>query len=285
MAGVGDFSLAPHVALAETRHGPLFVLKSDNIVGRSLLTYGEWTESEIVLLRQLVRHQDCVVDIGANVGSHTVALAKAVAPGGCVMAFEPQPRVFHLLGANTIINGLTNVRLFLAACAAEPGSLWFPELDYSQTRNVGAFNIEDMRGAEQKYQATGHRIGQHVPIVTLDDVYDLPALRLIKVDVEGLELGVLKGAEKTIRRFRPALYVENENPENSEPLLRAIIDLGYVAYWHIVPLFPPDNYRRNTTNVFSNITCINNLCLPTEAGLAMQGFEKVVDPSRHPRGK
>lgn len=283
-AMTGQLSLAPHIALAETGHGPLFVLKSDNTIGRSLLTYGEWTEGEIASLRQLLRQNDCVVDIGANVGAHTVAFAKSVAPGGCIVAFEPQPRVFHLLCANTTINGLGNVRLFPAACAAEPGSLWFPELDYTRESNVGAFTLDNARGVEQRMvQATGQRIGQQVPIVTLDDTYDLPALRLLKIDVEGMELDVLKGAEKTIRRLRPALYIENEKPERSEPLLRAIMDLGYVAYWHIVPLFRPDNFRRNPTNIFSGIVCINNLCFPAEAALAMQGFEKVADPSQHPR--
>jgi FkbM family methyltransferase len=286
MNGLKDFSLAPHVALADTRHGPLFVLKSDNTIGRSLLAYGEWTEDEIRVLRRLLRHQDCIVDIGANIGSHTVAFAKAVAPGGCVMAFEPHPRVFHLLSANTTINGLNNVRLYPAACAAEPGSLWFPELDYNVETNFGAFGVGDVRGIQQSIdQGSRQRVGQQVPIVTLDDVYDLPALRLLKIDVEGGEIDVLKGAEKTIRRLRPALYVENENPDRSERLLRAIADLGYAAYWHVVPLFDPDNFRRNPTNLFSGIACVNNLCLPEEAGLAMQGFEKVMDMNMHPRRK
>jgi FkbM family methyltransferase len=279
MTGLNDLALAPHIALAETRHGPLFVLKSDNTIGRSLISYGEWTEAEISVLRQLVRPRDCIVDIGANVGVHTVAFAKAVAPGGYVVAFEPQPRVFHLLSANVTINGLSNVRLFPAACAAQPGSLWFPELDYTREANFGAFKLDDARAVRGK---TVQPIGQQVPILTLDDAYDLPTLRLLKIDVEGMELDVLKGAEKTIRRCRPALYVENEKPDLSEPLLRAIIDLGYVAYWHIVPLFSPDNFRRNPTNVFADIVCINNLCFPAEAGPpSMEG--KVVDPSRHPR--
>jgi hypothetical protein len=46
------FTLAADVALAATRHGPLFVLKSDNTIGRSLLAYGEWTESEIAVMLQ-----------------------------------------------------------------------------------------------------------------------------------------------------------------------------------------------------------------------------------------
>lgn len=283
---MADLGLAPHIALAETRHGPLFVLKTDNTIGRSLLTYGEWTEGEIGILRQLLRPRDCIVDIGANVGYHTVAFAKAIAPGGCVVAFEPQPRVFHLLCANTTINGLANVRLFPAACGAEAGSLWFPELDYTREANVGAFSLENARGIEQEMvKSTGQRIGQQVPIVTLDETYDLPALRLLKIDVEGMELDVLRGAEKTIRRFRPALYIENESPERSEPLLRAIFDLDYVAYWHIVPLFVPANFRGNATNIFSGIVCINNLCFPAEMTLSMQGFEKVVDPAMHPRRK
>ncbi len=100
-----------------------------------------------------------------------------------------------------------------------------------------------------------------------------------------MELDVLKGCRKTIRRF-PArsLYIENEAPDLSRPLLQAILDLGYVAYWHIVPLFVPANFRGNATNLFSGIVCISNLYFPAEIGaVSMQGFLKVVDPGQHPR--
>jgi len=280
-----NLNLAPHVALANTRYGPFFVLKSDDTVGRSLLTYGEWNEGEFHVLRQILRQQDCVVDILANVGSHTVALTKTIAPGGCVMAFEPHPRVFQLLCANTAINGLSNVRLYPAACAAEPGVLWFPELDYRQAMNYSAISVSGMRTSQHPIQLPKTNNGQPVPIVTLDNVYDLPALRLIKIDVEGMEIEVLNGAERTIRRHRPILYVENEIPKLSEPLLRTILDLDYVIYWHIVPLFNPDNFRRHPANIFSNIACVNNICVPKEANLTMEGFTKILDVTLHPRRK
>jgi FkbM family methyltransferase len=93
------------------------------------------------------------------------------------MAFEPHPKLFQLLCANTAVNGLSNVRLYPAACAAEPGTLWFPELDYSREMNYDAFRVEEFRTSHQSVDQLpeGH-IAQPVPIVALDDVYDLPAL-------------------------------------------------------------------------------------------------------------
>jgi|SRR5665213_239754 len=278
--GPTNFTLAPDIAQADTRHGPLFVLKSDNTIGRSLLTYGEWTEGEIGVLRQALRPNDCIVDVGANIGSHTIALAKAVLPGGCIMAFEPHPKVFQLLSANVVVNGLSNVRLYPNACGAEAGMLWFPDLDYSLETNYGALQVSELRSLHHSIKK---QVSQPVPIVILDDVYDLPALRLVKIDVEGMEVDFLKGAERTIRRFRPMLYIENEYPQSSEQLLCALRDLDYIAYWHVVPLFNPDNFRRATENVFSDIACINNVCVPKELGLEVTGFQKVTDLNQHPR--
>jgi len=271
--------------LVEARHGRFFVVNADTVIGRSLQAYGEWTEDEIGVLQQMVRPNDCVVDVGANIGCHTIPLAKAVGPGGVVVAFEPLPRIFQLLATNVTINGVTNARLYSAACGASADIFWFPELDYRSDANYGSFSINGTAAALHRSIGTAPkgRIAQPVPIFALDDVFDRASLRAIKIDVEGMEIDVLRGAARTIGRFRPLLYVENEHPESSEPLLRMISDLDYVAYWHVVPIFRPDNFRNNPENLFGNIICVNNLCIPREVNAAMNGFRKVLDVSEHPR--
>ena len=196
------------------------------------------------------------------------------------MAFEPHPKVFQLLCANVVVNGAANVRCFPAACGAQPGGFQFPELDYASERNFGAVVLSEL---EAYRQANKIKMSQPVPIVTLDEIFDLPSLRLVKIDAEGMEFDVLKGAERTIRRFRPVRYIENEKPEESERLLRAVLDLDYVIYWHVVPLFNPGNFRGSAINVFPNIACINNICLPSEGDFKMHGLEEVTDASLHPR--
>jgi FkbM family methyltransferase len=280
---ISDLTLAPNVRLVEGRHGRFFVLASDTFISRSLIAYGEWTESEFELMHQVLQPNHHVVDIGANIGSHTVPFAKTVSQGGLVLAFEPQPRIFQLLAANVTINGLTNVRLFPAGCSAQPGVIRVPEIDYRPDNNYGGMKLDSFRSTKVVDASKPRTLGQPVQLLPLDDVYDLNQLQLIKIDVEGMELDVLRGAERAIRRFRPILYVENEFAESSEPLLRHLFDLDYILYWHTVLLFSSRNFRSNPENIFSKIMCVNVLCIPRESKSEIRGMKKVVDATEHPR--
>jgi hypothetical protein len=101
----------------------------------------------------------------------------------------------------------------------------------------------------------------------IDDL-GLAGCRLLKVDVEGMELSVLKGARELILRAKPVLYVENDRPQLSEALIRYIDSLGYECFWHWPPLFNPDNFFKNSENVFANIVSKNMICLPKGVGVA-----------------
>src|SRR5690606_28828206 len=95
--------------LRQCRHGPMLFNKRDLYVGRSLATYGEFSEAEIGLFRQILRPGGVVVEAGANIGAHTVPLARMVGESGAVVAFEPQRLQFQLLCANLALNGMINV--------------------------------------------------------------------------------------------------------------------------------------------------------------------------------
>jgi FkbM family methyltransferase len=279
-------TLAPHLRLVQARHGHFFVMSNDTYVGRSLIAYGQWTENEIDVIRRFLQPNHNVIDVGANIGSHTIPLAKTVSKGGQVSAFEVQPRIFQLLAANVTINGLTNVRLFAAGCSDQPGTMRFPSLDYDADNNYGGLKIsaiEALAAAASERQPL--RGTQPVPLLRLDDAYDLDRLALIKIDVEGMELAVLRGAERIVRRLRPVLYVENEFADLSEALLRYLSDLDYDVYWHPAPLFDPRNFRGNAKNLFPNIVCINVLCIPREQKRSIKGLKPVTDPAEHPRRK
>ena len=263
-----------HTAL--TRHGHFFVLENDSYISRSLLTYGEWTEDETELLAQVLRPGDTVIDAGANIGALTVPFARAVGPAGSVCAFEPQPGIFRLLAANTVINGLANVRLFHAACGAAAGALTLDEHDFAAPANYGALSLEHLSSGTATLRRS-------VPVLTLDAAFQGDALRLIKIDVEGAETSVLRGAAALIARFRPALYVENEFPERSPELLAAVQSLGYDAYWHLARLFRPDNFRGEAENIFGDIVCVNMICFPAEHDVPVVGLAKVSGLTGHPR--
>jgi hypothetical protein len=118
--------------------------------------------------------------------------------------------------------------------------------------------------------------GQQVPLVRLDDLR-LMRCNFLKVDVEGMELSVLQGGADMIRRLRPVIYVENDRPHLSGPLVKFIDSLGYDAYWHRPKLFNPNNFFGNRENVFGNIASINMLCAPK--GTPVDGFAKVEVPT------
>ena len=98
-------------------------------------------------------------------------------------------------------------------------------------------------------------------MVTLDSLA-LPRLRLMKVDVEGMEADVLTGARATIERLKPAVYVENDRAEHSRRLISLLFDIGYRLWWHITPLFNPNNFFRHQQDIFGNVVSFNMIGFP-----------------------
>ena len=87
------------------------------------------------------------------------------------------------------------------------------------------------------------------------------SVRLIKFDVQGQELNVIIGSEKLINEYKPILYLENDNIENSKKLIDKIKSLGYIMFWHLPALFNPNNFLKNSKNIFSNIISCNMFCV------------------------
>src|SRR5947199_9441604 len=115
--------------LKDCRHGRMLYNVNDAYVGRSLDLYGEYCEGEIELFKQLVRPGDVVIEVGANIGAHTVWLARATSPGGAVIAFEPQRLAFQTLCANLALNDIVNALAYQQACGRKPGYIFVPVLD------------------------------------------------------------------------------------------------------------------------------------------------------------
>src|SRR3954467_8777217 len=94
------------VRLRRCRHGVMAFLKADQVIGRSLDLYGEFAEDENAVMLPLVGPGDTMVDVGANVGTVTLALANRVGPTGMIHAFEPQRVIHQLLATSLTLNGL-----------------------------------------------------------------------------------------------------------------------------------------------------------------------------------
>jgi FkbM family methyltransferase len=263
-------------AMLRGRYGYMVYNKNDVYIGRAIEKYGEFSEGEVEVFRQLVGAGDGVIEVGANLGTHTLAFSRMVGREGRVYAFEPQRIVFQTLAANLAVNSVVNVECFQVAVSDKPGSLKLPDIDYTVEGNFGAVEIE-------RYQA-----GIKVPIVTLDDFLDLPPnrkIKFIKIDVEGMEQGVIRGAEKLISAHAPFLYVENDRLEKSPALITQIRDLGYKLYWHLPPLYNPKNMAGDVENIYPNVVSVNMLCVPNAQQIAMNGFVEVAGADDHPFAK
>ncbi|MGQ0661988.1 MAG: FkbM family methyltransferase [Pseudomonadota bacterium] len=254
-----------HIRLRQCRHGAMLYHSTDRYIGRSFDRYGEFSEGEIDLFRQVVKPGQVVLDIGANIGAHTVVLARATGPRGLVVAVEPQRLVFQMLCANLALNGLTNVRAHWAAVGRAAGRILVPRLDYAKPGNFGGLAL----GGSGK--------GEPVPVVPIDAL-NLPACHFIKVDVEGMEGEAIAGARATIERFRPILYVENDRREKSAALIAQLLELGYRLYWHLPPLFNPRNFFGESENLFANIVSVNMLCISRSVDQTLKGLQEITSP-------
>lgn len=232
------------------RYGKMIYNRNDLYVGKSLELYGEFSEIEVSALCELVKPGDTVLDIGANIGCMTVPLAQRVGPEGAVFAFEPNRLTFMNLCGNAALNSLRNVFCLPVGVGKEPGTMGYLEYDPETSLNIGGLPMDS--GLPTK-----------TAIVRLDSM-PLPDCALIKIDVEGMETEVLQGAEQTIGKFRPLLYVENDRPEREADLLSTLCELRYRCFWHITPLFNPSNFAGNREDVFPGIVSLNMLCLPVE---------------------
>src|ERR1700736_4624146 len=133
----------PPYQLVNTRHGIMLANPNDTYVGQALMQYGEYGEIEAQFLLQLVNCPGVVVEVGANIGSHTVALARrAAAVEAQVVALEPQPVVVQNLCANLALNGIQNVRAWPWACGAQEETVFFPRQDYLQQGNFGGVSMQ-----------------------------------------------------------------------------------------------------------------------------------------------
>jgi len=145
-------------------------------------------KEERALIERIVQPGMVAVDVGANVGLHTLGLARRVGPSGRVIALEPDPTNFRLLARAVKKARLANVDLHRLAAADAPGTLtlYLSESNYGDHRTV--------RAAEARYSFP-------VSAVSLDDLLaGEERIDFVKVDVQGTEAAVFRGMARTLAR-------------------------------------------------------------------------------------
>lgn len=226
-----------------SRYGEICYFPNDSgAIRLSLETYGEWAENEIRFMKIFLPEGGTAIDVGAYIGTHTLAFADAVGPNGHVLSIEAQQKSFELLLANVKANGLTNVRIENAIAGDRIETRDVMEIDPDNAESFGSTAV----------MATGNYTNSAIKVrtITIDSLL-LSRCDLLKIDVEGMEEDVLKGALETLARLRPTIYAECNTLEDGLRTLLLLKSCGYTVFAHAVDAFNPDNFSQNTDDIFN----------------------------------
>ncbi|MBC7803167.1 MAG: FkbM family methyltransferase [Candidatus Parcubacteria bacterium] len=181
-------------------------LQLDVVLGndqsRCLYVGGSIEPNELAFVGRFLRPGMVAVDAGANEGWYSAFMAERVGAGGLVLAVEPSARERARLERNMLINGFTNVRVVSEGLAADAGHavLHVADPEHNGQNTLGSFVYEGVKKA----------LDVEIRLRRLDDLAGQSGrqIDLIKMDVEGAELAVLRGAERILRDSRPVILFE-----------------------------------------------------------------------------
>ena len=163
------------VELHDTVNGPMYLVTTDTVICESLRQTGDYAPEEKLLLGELIITDATVVDVGANVGNHTLFFSKQVGPKGRVFSFEPQRFLFQVLCANALLGQFRNIWPYRLAVGDVVGTVDIPVPNYERPNNFGDYSLEF-----DTFKEPGD--------ITTLDALSLSECHLIKIDVEGMEL-------------------------------------------------------------------------------------------------
>lgn len=212
----------------QTLHG--FALKIDPSVDKgvelSVFETGTYEKGLLYLLKDFLKAGDCFVDVGANIGLMSIYASKQVGETGRILSFEAHPDTFRWLNFNTTLNKIKNIESFNFALGAEEGLARI--YDNWQVNRGGASLVVKTEGSKS----------YSIQVKLLDDCLSEGVKpKVIKIDVEGFELEVLKGAELTIQAHRPILIVEisslRSNQHENAELIDFIDQFGFYQLYKL----------------------------------------------------
>ena len=261
------------------KHGRFAHLASDEIIGFSLGKYGEWGEHEIDILSRYIPTGGTVLDVGANIGTHSLAFARLVGAEGTVVAIEGNPVTFGLLSHNVIANDLAGrVLPIMMLAGTQPGIIYVP-LHPTATDNLGAKSFRNAAYGERQPETASV---QGVPMCPVDSL-NLSRCDLIKIDVEGMEPEVLAGCRASIEKHHPVVYFEFAARDLN--ILKRSFDIlsecGYDLRYHYANPYSQNNFRSDPENAFAGTMELNILACPHGAD-APQYLPRVTIPLEIP---
>jgi FkbM family methyltransferase len=202
----------PYTVTLATRYGQMLVNRYDTNQANALFKTAEaFDRAEVQLFIDLAARLPegtTFLDIGANFGVFSLAVAQVLAQrGGKVHAFEAQRVIAYMLCGTTALNSLENLYVHhLAVGDTAGGKIDIPSFDY---RKVSSFGSIEFGGTQNEYigQPPQAPSGDQVALCRIDD-FGFENVGLVKIDVEGMEAAVLRGAATLLARDHPWVLVE-----------------------------------------------------------------------------
>lgn len=191
-----------------TKHGLMLLRAGTDLISNTLVNTGSYEYEVVDLCATLAQGYESgyIVDIGANMGTVTVPLAKKF-PWYKVRSYEPQRHVFYQLAGNVFVNELDNVELMMTALGHKRAEVEIDVPDYKTDSNIGAWSMDDEVRCKSPEGKGGGSV-EKIQIEILNDIYFDQPIRVIKIDVEGMELEVITGGDRLLaeHNYPPLVY-------------------------------------------------------------------------------
>ncbi|MGP0587645.1 FkbM family methyltransferase [Paenibacillus timonensis] len=201
------------------------LLQTPGFIEEMIILRGNWEPHLAPMLRSFIKKDYLFLDIGANIGYHSLHVASLCRDARCI-SFEPHPSIYQQLSANVSLNPFVNIEVYPLAVGETPGrTRFFMQKEDSYNRGMSAVEYYDGLGGE--YSEI------EVTMTSLDSFLDKEnqkKVSVIKIDTQGNEYQVLKGARSVINESKPLIALEDHN--NAKHSIEDILKLleGYAAY-------------------------------------------------------
>jgi FkbM family methyltransferase len=206
--------MLPPVNLIDAASGRYLLFATQDAISVELYLRGVWEQATVALAQKLLaspwsKGRGTVIDAGANLGAFTIPLARKLPAEMSVHCFEAQRIVFYQLCGNVVLNRLANVHPHHVGLSNVTQQLAIQLPDYQTDMNLGNWSLKQdvhtLRGDKPVSNTGAMETVQVVPL----DSFKFADVALLKIDVEGLELEVLQGAQETLSKCdRPPILLE-----------------------------------------------------------------------------
>lgn len=214
---LNTLSDADHVLVDLGTH-KIFVSPADTVVGRHIYETKTYEPNVTAAITKATASGMCFVDVGANIGYFTMLASRLVGKGGKVIAFEPFQYNVKLLYLSARANGFDNIEIYPFAVADRQGLIAYDNMASNGVISEIENSLNSVLSTTLVYSVSLDGILQH-----------LDRLDVLKIDVEGAEYMVLKGAHDLLKRFRPIIF-----SEFSPPFLQALSQVTAETYLQLL---------------------------------------------------